>query len=186
MRDRDATRTRERILTAARDLFARQGYAGTSIADIAGRLGTSKAALYYHFPSKEEILEAILAGPIAKFAALAERALTERPSTVDVLDSLIDLLVGSRDVLGVCAGDPSVISLLEERLRRHNFDEKLAAIVEALAGPEPTVLDRIRGQAAMAVVKECTFAVLNGNDGTLDLAHREEILAAALRALGRP
>jgi AcrR family transcriptional regulator len=186
MRDRDAARTKERILTVARDLFAKHGYAGTSIADIAGRLGTSKAALYYHFPSKEEILEALVAGPIATFAALADRAVTERPSTVDLLDSFIDLLVGSREILGICAGDPSVISLLEERMRRHNFDEKLGAIVEALAGPHATVLDRIRGQAAMAVVKECTFAAITGNGGSLDEAHRKEILAAALRALGRP
>jgi AcrR family transcriptional regulator len=184
MRDRDAARTKERILTTARELFARQGYAGTSIADIAGRLGTSKAALYYHFPSKEEILEGILAGPIATFAALVERAATERPSTMDLLDSLIEVMAGSGEVLGVCAHDPSVWSLLEERLRKHNFEEKLAAIVEALIGPNPSLLDRIRGHAALAVVKECTFDVLARNGGRMDRAQHEAILAAALRALG--
>jgi AcrR family transcriptional regulator len=44
--------TRQRILDIARELFATQGYAGTSIAHIATRLGTTKAALYYHFQSK--------------------------------------------------------------------------------------------------------------------------------------
>jgi AcrR family transcriptional regulator len=41
--------TRARILAIALELFAEQGFAGTSVADIAGRLGTTKAALYYHF-----------------------------------------------------------------------------------------------------------------------------------------
>ena len=41
--------TRERILHAALALFAQRGYAGTSMSDIAGALGLSKAALYRHF-----------------------------------------------------------------------------------------------------------------------------------------
>jgi TetR/AcrR family transcriptional regulator, regulator of cefoperazone and chloramphenicol sensitivity len=40
--------TRRAILAVAQELFAAQGYAGTSVADITGRLGMSKAALYYH------------------------------------------------------------------------------------------------------------------------------------------
>jgi Bacterial regulatory proteins, tetR family len=54
--ERDGVRTRARILEVAQELFTERGYAGTSIADIAGELGTSKAALYYHFKSKEQIL----------------------------------------------------------------------------------------------------------------------------------
>jgi AcrR family transcriptional regulator len=48
--------TRERILDIALELFADQGYDKTSLRDIAERLGTTKAALYYHFERKQDIL----------------------------------------------------------------------------------------------------------------------------------
>src|ERR1700744_1707131 len=48
--------TRERILDIALELFTEQGYDKTSIRDIAERLGFTKAALYYHFKSKADIL----------------------------------------------------------------------------------------------------------------------------------
>lgn len=43
-----------------------------SVADITGRLGMSKAALYYHFSSKAEILRALLREPVAAYSRLAE------------------------------------------------------------------------------------------------------------------
>jgi AcrR family transcriptional regulator len=51
-----AAQTRERILDLALELFTEQGYDATSLRDIAERLGTTKAALYYHFARKEDIL----------------------------------------------------------------------------------------------------------------------------------
>ena len=48
--------TRARIQEVALDLFAEQGYDTTSLREIADRLGVTKAALYYHFKSKEEIV----------------------------------------------------------------------------------------------------------------------------------
>jgi AcrR family transcriptional regulator len=48
--------TRERILDIALELFTEQGYERTSLRQIAERLGFSKAAIYYHFASKEDIL----------------------------------------------------------------------------------------------------------------------------------
>ena len=51
--------TRDRILDIALDLFSTQGYEGTSIREIAQKLGFSKASIYYHFASKEEILVAL-------------------------------------------------------------------------------------------------------------------------------
>ena len=52
--------TKERILEAALELFARSGYMGTSMSDIAGRLGITKGALYKHYASKREILDSIV------------------------------------------------------------------------------------------------------------------------------
>jgi AcrR family transcriptional regulator len=53
----EATRTtRDRVLDVALDLFIEQGYDKTSMREVAERMGFSKAALYYHFPSKSEML----------------------------------------------------------------------------------------------------------------------------------
>ena len=52
--------TKERILQAALALFAREGYAGVSMADIAGELGITKGALYRHYAGKRDIFESIL------------------------------------------------------------------------------------------------------------------------------
>jgi AcrR family transcriptional regulator len=52
--------TRDRILDAALDLFIEQGYEKTSLREIAERVGVTKAALYYHFSSKEEIIRTLV------------------------------------------------------------------------------------------------------------------------------
>jgi AcrR family transcriptional regulator len=51
--------TRERILDVALELFTTQGYDKTSLREIAERMEFSKAAIYYHFASKEDILMAL-------------------------------------------------------------------------------------------------------------------------------
>ena len=55
-----AGETRERILETALELFAQSGYLGTSMSDIAQRLGITKAALYKHYAGKQEILDRIV------------------------------------------------------------------------------------------------------------------------------
>lgn len=52
--------TKENILQTALVLFAREGYAGVSMADIAGELGITKGALYRHYAGKRDIFESIL------------------------------------------------------------------------------------------------------------------------------
>ena len=52
--------TKERILDIALELFAQNGYLGTSMSDIAKQLGFTKAALYKHYASKQEILDQIV------------------------------------------------------------------------------------------------------------------------------
>ena len=55
-----AEQTRERLLLAAADVFGQRGYDGTRVADIAAAAGVSNGALYAHFGSKAELLEAAL------------------------------------------------------------------------------------------------------------------------------
>ena len=52
--------TKERIINTALELFAERGYPGTSMSDIAKQLGFTKAALYKHYTSKQEILDRIV------------------------------------------------------------------------------------------------------------------------------
>lgn len=59
-RRRKGARTAERILDAAEQLFAAQGYAGTSLRDVAGAVGLRTPSLYNHFESKEALYEAVL------------------------------------------------------------------------------------------------------------------------------
>src|SRR5437899_2642169 len=54
-RSRRGSTTRQEILGAARIAFARMGYGGTRIEDIAAEAGTSRTAVYHYFPSKREI-----------------------------------------------------------------------------------------------------------------------------------
>lgn len=52
--------TRARILDTASALFTEQGYDKTSLREIAERVGVTKAALYYYFPGKDDLLRALL------------------------------------------------------------------------------------------------------------------------------
>lgn len=54
------TTTRELIVTAADDLFYRQGFEATSFADVASTVGISRGNFYHHFKSKDEILDAVI------------------------------------------------------------------------------------------------------------------------------
>ncbi len=58
---RRSARTRERILAAATEVFARRGFHGTRVADIAELAGIAYGLVYHHFKNKEEILSAIFA-----------------------------------------------------------------------------------------------------------------------------
>lgn len=48
------------MLDVAAQLFAERGYGGTNLRDVADALGMSRPGLYYHFPSKEKLLEALI------------------------------------------------------------------------------------------------------------------------------
>jgi AcrR family transcriptional regulator len=184
-----ATSTKQRILGIARELFARQGYAGTSNADIARELGTTTAALYYHFPSKADILRALLAEPLAAYTRILGSLESQRPSAEELLGAFIDLTADSRELAVLIDRDPAVLKLITDQLPESS--EKMNAhVIEVLAGPAADRAAVVRAHAAYAVVKNAAMAALaldapEGADAKLAPADRAEILAAALRALGR-
>src|ERR1700753_1036299 len=70
---------RTRIQRVALELFAEQGYEGTSLREIAERLGVTKAALYYHFKSKEDIVRSFTEDHFARLDALIDWAKQQPP-----------------------------------------------------------------------------------------------------------
>ena len=68
------TDTRSRAQKVALELFAEQGYEKTSLREIAERLGVTKAALYYHFKSKEDIVHSFTDDYFAELDALLDWA----------------------------------------------------------------------------------------------------------------
>ena len=76
-----AEQTRERLLLAAADVFARRGYDGTRVADIAAEADVSSGALYAHFGSKAELLVAALRAHGRRLLAEALAAEPGRPVT---------------------------------------------------------------------------------------------------------
>ena len=79
--------TRQRILAVALELFTEQGYDATSLRQIAERLDFTKAALYYHFKSKEDILVGLLEPANEMIAELFER-LEDAEGTAGWADAL--------------------------------------------------------------------------------------------------
>ncbi|GAB3157267.1 TetR family transcriptional regulator [Micromonospora sonneratiae] len=69
--------TRSRIQAVALELFTEQGYEKTSLREIAERLGVTKAALYYHFKSKDEIVNSFVEDQLVKLDQLIAWAETQ-------------------------------------------------------------------------------------------------------------
>jgi len=71
--------TRQKIQTIALRLFAEQGDESTSMRQISEELGVTKAALYYHFAGKEDIVRALIEGMLTQITGLTEWARAQEP-----------------------------------------------------------------------------------------------------------
>ena len=183
--------TKDRILAIAGDLFARRGYAGTTIADIARELGTTTAALYYHFPSKAEILSALLAAPLADYRRIIENLESHAMTPEELLGAFVDLTVDSRILGAVIDRDPSVMAVIDEQLPG-KAEGMTAQMIALLTGPDPDRGATIRAHAALSLIRGATQVAI-ADTGTDKMADRDdvlraedraEIINAALRALG--
>ena len=72
--------TRERLLEAAARVFAREGYAGASVEEVAGEAGFSTGALYSNFSGKEELFLALLTRNVERVSGRVADAVAERPT----------------------------------------------------------------------------------------------------------
>ncbi|MEV0154435.1 helix-turn-helix domain-containing protein [Micromonospora sp. NPDC050686] len=101
--------TRGRIQAVALELFTEQGYENTSLREIAERLNVTKAALYYHFKSKDEIVNSFVEDRLHRMDELIEWA-QGRPATLTTRRELL-----ARYADAMFAGElPSVMRFFEQ------------------------------------------------------------------------
>ena len=88
--------TRAHIVQAADDLFYRQGYEHTSFSDIADVVQISRGNFYYHFKTKDEILDAVINERLANTRKMLERWEVEGKTPADRIRSFIHILIANR------------------------------------------------------------------------------------------
>lgn len=109
---------REKILDAAEALFARRGYAGVGLSEIAEVVGLGKSSLFHHFATKSQLYAAVVERILREIEAALVRTLAAGGSPAARLDRWIDTIV---DLLGA---QPSHARLL---LRSLFEDDELGA-----------------------------------------------------------
>jgi AcrR family transcriptional regulator len=116
---RPGNTARDEILDAAAELFTSHGYASTSTRKIADAVGMRQASLYHHFATKDDMLDALLAGTVDDALALAAALLDEAGPAAPRLHALT---VG--DAIQLCASrwNLGALYLLPE-LRLDRFEE---------------------------------------------------------------
>jgi AcrR family transcriptional regulator len=110
----DALRNRQRILDVAKQAFARHG-ANASLDDIAKQVGVGPGTLYRHFPTREELLQAVYRSEMEKLAA-AERRFAQSMPPIEALRAWLLLFVDAIEtkhliapVLNTLIGDPKKV-----------------------------------------------------------------------------
>lgn len=88
--------TRDRIVEAADMLFYRHGFDHTSFADIADAVRISRGNFYYHFKSKDEILDAVIAARLISTKAMLKQWESDGDYPADRIRSFINILIVNR------------------------------------------------------------------------------------------
>jgi AcrR family transcriptional regulator len=163
------TDTRSRAQKVALELFAEQGYEKTSLREIAERLGVTKAALYYHFKSKEDIVHSFTDDYFAEIDALLDWA-KGQPRTEqtrqEVLDRYVGTVLAGSEVFRFLEQNRASVETMEagkERFAR--FRERLETLVDVLVGAESPLRDRVRATGAIFCVgATCMFYLQQVDD----------------------
>jgi AcrR family transcriptional regulator len=149
--------TRERIQSIALELFAEQGYEKTSLREIAERLGVTKAALYYHFRSKEDIVRSF----IEDYRAELEQVIAWGASQPRTPGTRAEIL---RRYAGIVGEQLAVIRFMEQNqaamhtlmsdsgARKKMFRDQFMSLCDLLAPPGAALADRVRAVAAVITI----------------------------------
>jgi TetR/AcrR family transcriptional regulator, cholesterol catabolism regulator len=142
---------KQRILRAAAHLFRTQGYDRTTVRELADAVGILSGSLFHHFPSKEAILEAVMADVIALNTTRLERSLRAACSPLERLRALVHSELVS--IHGE-TGEAMSLLFLEWRSLRADAQQRLLAMrdryeanwldaLRAVGHAEPFVLRRL-------------------------------------------
>jgi TetR/AcrR family transcriptional regulator, cholesterol catabolism regulator len=83
-----SVRTRERILDAAAHVLSRKGYAGTRLSDVADQADIQAPAIYYYFPSRDDLIEEVMWSGIAHMREHLAQVMAALPPDADPLDRI--------------------------------------------------------------------------------------------------
>jgi AcrR family transcriptional regulator len=170
----EPTPTRDRILDTALQLFTEKGFDATSLQAIADRLGFTKAAIYYHFRSKEDILMA-LHMRMHQFGAEGLEQLGHGAVTLDtwesLLSSLLDEMMAQRPLFLMHERNQAVL----ERLHREDHDAQhedlQVRLRRILSDPSIALRDRVRMCCSLGAIFGVLFIGGDALDpGSEDLA----------------
>ncbi len=178
---RGGSDTRAEIVRVAMRLFVEQGYDKTSLREIAEQLGVTKAALYYHFRTKEDIAKEAMTDYAARVQAIIDwlgTAQDDPGRDEQFVDRMLELI--STDgglVLRFSQANPTVMA-------RDDFGgahvSQVAAMITGLAGPDPDPEATTRATLAFGALMIGTLQPL-GNLAIGAPSTPEERLAASRR-----
>ncbi|MFE7242519.1 TetR/AcrR family transcriptional regulator [Streptomyces sp. NPDC057582] len=151
--------TRQRIQDVALELFAEQGYEKTSLREISEKLDVTKAALYYHFKTKEDILISIfedLNRPVEELIAWGK----EQPRT---LETKKELLVRYSEALAAAAPLFRFMQENQATIRDLSIGEtikgRVVALVDLIKEPDAPLTDQVRCFTALFALHAGMFAL---------------------------
>ena len=167
-----------RIARLALDRFRVGGFVGTSIADLAGALGVSKAAIYYHYRSKDALLHRLIDPLLDAIDACIQDHTTPARTPRQLLGAYLTVLIAHREVVPLVATDVAVLNhpKIGPRLRTQN--QQLRTL---LVAPDTSVAARLRAEAALGAIWRPLIA--DPQVDLTDAAHQRILVDAAVAAL---
>ena len=169
-----AVDTRVRILDAASALFAEHGYAGTSMRDLAEALGMTKAALYYHFPGKAQILMALVEPLLDELEALGGQGREQ------AVRGYVHLLADRAPGMIGLMSDPTAKRDIAEHV---DAERRFRALEEALAAGDDVLAVRCAiGAVHVGVLSTLSARARAGEPAELSDGEVERIIRAGLAA----
>ncbi|MDR3082231.1 MAG: TetR/AcrR family transcriptional regulator [Streptomyces sp.] len=141
--------TRQRIQDVALELFAEQGYEKTSLREMAERLDVTKAALYYHFKTKEEILVSIfedLTRPMDELIEWGKAQPHNLETKQEVLRRYSEALTGAAPLFRFMQENQAA---LRELSIGHQFKDRMMEMRDIIRDPDASLTDQIRCISAL-------------------------------------
>jgi AcrR family transcriptional regulator len=173
--------TRAKILDVALELIAERGFAGTSTRELAERLGFTKAALYYHFRTKDDLLSALVAPSLAELAGMAQESSQRLTASGRraLLARYIEHVASHSRLIRVISQDPSAAAspALSEA------PALFGRLLHRLSGDDPGAAELTRVRFAFGGIHA---ALLNADPADDPDVVQAAALAAACGALGLP